>query len=487
MLALNAVLAASLAPLLYLLLTRCFRCLPGAAVWPALAAAVYPTVTVFSQVALSENLLLPLTVVWLICFGKLLDARSRPASAGWGIGFGACAIALLAVHGRMATAAALTAAALVFLALRRRAPGLSALLGLGVMACGYLLVRRLDAFLISANNQGKLPSEAGERLANLDSVSGWLAVARNVLGETWYVMVATLGVFVIYVITGGLRELGGIRRRDAGTPELVAQSPSRDGSRGARSLRSRRSAISNARTRSSTAATSRSSSPRCWRSPSFDSLRGARRPGLLRVVVAVIDDIHPGGRRASVDDSSVGGPEPLEHRRAPVPHVEPRAGCVHRRRRRWPWAPPRPWWWSAGAGRLRSRRWCSSCFCRRRRWSSTIRCSAANMRSTRMVGRARAVARRATHGWLRYDVDHYDVFGRFAYQWFMPDTRFVLSRAHRQLTCALRHQRASVGVGSSRSARACSLGRSGARPDAVQDRDVAMSCAAAAQRRRTNV
>ena len=62
MLALNALLAASLAPLLYLLLTRCFRCSPGAAVWPALAAAFYPSVTVFSQVALSENLLLPLTV-----------------------------------------------------------------------------------------------------------------------------------------------------------------------------------------------------------------------------------------------------------------------------------------------------------------------------------------------------------------------------------------------------------------------------------------
>ena len=79
-LALNAVLAASLAVLLYLLLTRCFGASPGAAVWPALAGAAYPSVTTLSQVAMSENLLFPLTVIWLICFGKLLDARTAAAA-----------------------------------------------------------------------------------------------------------------------------------------------------------------------------------------------------------------------------------------------------------------------------------------------------------------------------------------------------------------------------------------------------------------------
>jgi hypothetical protein len=48
-----------------------------------------------------------------------------------------------------------------------------------------------------------------------------LAVGRNLAGQTWYLMVATLGVLVMFVLAGGLRELPRIRQRDAGTPELV--------------------------------------------------------------------------------------------------------------------------------------------------------------------------------------------------------------------------------------------------------------------------
>ena len=48
----------------------------------------------------------------------------------------------------MATAAALSVAALVALALRRRLPAVSALVGLGAIVAGYALARWLNDFLL---------------------------------------------------------------------------------------------------------------------------------------------------------------------------------------------------------------------------------------------------------------------------------------------------------------------------------------------------
>jgi hypothetical protein len=80
----NAALAASLVPLLYLLLTRCFEVAPSYALGGAIAGAAYPTVTSISQVALSESALFPLTVVWLFSVGMLLSATGRRA-VWWGL------------------------------------------------------------------------------------------------------------------------------------------------------------------------------------------------------------------------------------------------------------------------------------------------------------------------------------------------------------------------------------------------------------------
>lgn len=220
-LALNAALAAALVPLLYLLLTRCFRIAPRVAVLPAIAAAAYPTITLLSQVAMSENLLVPLVVVWLLCCGGLFDAGSRRAQSVWGAALGACTLALYVTHGRMIVAVALTVGALVVLSLRRRIPVSPTVIALAVMAAGYPAMRRLNDFLVSTNWAGRAPNEAGERLSGLGDVGALLSVARNLVGQTWYVMGASLGVIVVFAVGGGLRGLTTVRRRDAGTPELV--------------------------------------------------------------------------------------------------------------------------------------------------------------------------------------------------------------------------------------------------------------------------
>ena len=191
----NALLAASLAPLLYLMLTRTFRVSAERAVWPALAAAAYPSVTIFTQATLSENLLLPLAVGWLVCVGALVDAapRRRPA---WAAATAVCAVWLWAAHGRMIVAPVITAAAFLVLAAARRGYMRAALLGVAVLAAGAVGVHELNAFLISRSWDGHAPDEVARRLSTIESAGGVAAFLRNLVGMSWYLVVASLGTVV---------------------------------------------------------------------------------------------------------------------------------------------------------------------------------------------------------------------------------------------------------------------------------------------------
>ena len=194
-LVLNAVLAATLAPLVYLLLTRCFSVRREAAVWPALAAAAYPSVTIYTQVAMSENLLLPLTVLWLLCAGCMLQAGTQRRQLAFAAATAACAAWLWAAHGRMIVAVGLTAV-LFAVMLWRRTELRPALAGLAVLAVGLVAAHLLDHFLVSRNWGGHAKSEVSGRLSTVESVGGIGAFLRNLVGQSWYVAVATLGVLV---------------------------------------------------------------------------------------------------------------------------------------------------------------------------------------------------------------------------------------------------------------------------------------------------
>lgn len=220
-LVLNAVLAASLAPLLYLLLTRCFEVPARSAVWPALAAAAYPSVTIYTQLALTENLLLPLVVLWLVCFGNLLEARTMRRRLTWGGATSFCAAFLWAVHGRMIVAIGLTVVAFLALLITRRPTARAALLGLAIMAAGVAAVHLLDHFLVTRNYGGQQPDEAGQRLSTLDNASGVFAFLRNLVGQTWYLMVASLGVTVAAGVAAGSSLLENLRRRRATSSDLL--------------------------------------------------------------------------------------------------------------------------------------------------------------------------------------------------------------------------------------------------------------------------
>ncbi|HEY5976731.1 MAG TPA: hypothetical protein VIT85_02645 [Solirubrobacterales bacterium] len=214
-LALNAALAASVFPLLYLLLTRFVGVPPAGAVWAALAGSVYPAVTVLSQASLSENALFPLVCVWLVAIGGLFaNAERRPAAEIWAIGLGLSTTALLAVHGRMIVAVVL-AGLVLLVGLRRNLRLGTCLLAVAVIVAGVIAVQVLNDHLLSQSYGAIAEAEAGDRVDEIDEGHGPLTAAANLVGQTWYLLVATFGLAAV-VVVDAIRRLR--RRADLSTP-----------------------------------------------------------------------------------------------------------------------------------------------------------------------------------------------------------------------------------------------------------------------------
>jgi hypothetical protein len=211
-LVLNAALAASVFPLLYLLLTRFGGVPPGVAIWAALAGAVYPAITVLSQVAMSENALFPLVCLWLLAFAGLLDARERRGQMLWALGLGAATGALWAVHNRMIVAVVLALAGLAWLAYRRRLrPGAVALAVL-VIALAFLGTHLLDDFIVDHNYGGSASDEFSSRMDELSHFGGLRTALANLFGQTWYLLVATFGLAAaaLFDFVGRVRRPGDV-------------------------------------------------------------------------------------------------------------------------------------------------------------------------------------------------------------------------------------------------------------------------------------
>lgn len=217
-LVLNAALAASVLPLLYVLLTRFGGVRPAVAFWAALAGALYPAVTVLSQVAMSENALFPLVCVWLIAFGGLASSPKRQGELLWAAGFGASTGALWAVHNRMVVAVAIAVAAMGWLALRRRLRPWALGLGLGAIALGVFGTHLLDNFVIDHNYAGSAADELSERTDQLFAVHGLRTAFANLVGQTWYLLVATFGLAAATCADYFRRRKGG----DGDPPAVVA-------------------------------------------------------------------------------------------------------------------------------------------------------------------------------------------------------------------------------------------------------------------------
>jgi hypothetical protein len=216
-LVLNAALAASVFPLLYLLLTRFGNVRPGVAIWAALAGASYPALTVLSQVAMSENALFPLVCLWLIAFGGLLSLEDRRGALLWAGALGTATGALWAIHNRMIVAVAIAVIGLVGLAGRRRIGAIACTLGLATIVLAFFGTRLLDEFLIADNYAGSAPDELSERREDLLAFQGLRTALANLIGQSWYLLVATFG-----LTAAAVADYAQGRRRDATSGERPA-------------------------------------------------------------------------------------------------------------------------------------------------------------------------------------------------------------------------------------------------------------------------
>lgn len=196
-LVLNAALAAAVFPLLYVLLSRFAGVPTRVALWAALAGAVYPAITVLSQVAMSENVLFPLVCVWLICFAGLLSTHPARHGLPWAIALGATTGALWAVHNRMIVAVAVAVVGMAWLAYRRRLRPTALAAGVIVIALFVLGTHFLDSFVVDHNYGGSATDEFTSRMHQLLHLAGLRTSLANLLGQTWYLLVATFGLAAV--------------------------------------------------------------------------------------------------------------------------------------------------------------------------------------------------------------------------------------------------------------------------------------------------
>ncbi len=202
---LNAALAAALVPLLYALVRTLVNVDRRVALLSAALAAAFPSVTILSQFAMSENLLYPAFAAWLLAAAKLLVDRARPLL--WSTSLAALTAVLFAVHGRMIVAVALAPRVLLGALRFRIVDARAAVAAFAVLAGGLVGEHLLDHHLADRNFSGGTDDVSG-RLHALRSAQTASVVARNLFGQTWYLLVASLALPVIaFAVARAHREL----------------------------------------------------------------------------------------------------------------------------------------------------------------------------------------------------------------------------------------------------------------------------------------
>ena len=150
--------------------------------------------TVLSQVAMSENALFPLVCVWLIAFAGLLSERERRPTSLWAAGarrrdgrpLGGPQPDDRRRRGRRWRG--WSGYRPPPPRARRRSSSASPSIALAVLGVHFL-----DSFLIDHNYGGSAPDELSDRMDELFQFGGLRTALANLLGQTWYLLVATFG------------------------------------------------------------------------------------------------------------------------------------------------------------------------------------------------------------------------------------------------------------------------------------------------------
>lgn len=214
-LGINALLSSAVFPLLYYLLTRTFRIGPRPALVVSFLAALYPPLVLYSLLVVAENALYVLTLLGVIALARLTAVRPGLPAWAWAIGCGVVTGFLYTTHGRTAPIVALLVGGLVLVGASRRDLRLPA--GAGVVTAGVTLLAGHDLNGYLARQIWGEPSGGGFGII-FDHIAD-PAVAKNLvmltLGQYWYFTVGTFGLFAL----GVFQAVRVLRRQVAEVPD----------------------------------------------------------------------------------------------------------------------------------------------------------------------------------------------------------------------------------------------------------------------------
>ncbi len=217
----NALLSSLVFPLVYLLLSRPYRVPPRTALVAAFLAALYPPLVVSTQFAAPESLLPVLVLLAALALAGVVTAHTPRGTVGWALVCGACAGALATTHSRTAPLVALLVLLLLVLAVVRRDLRGGPIVGVATAVALTLAGQRLNAWL----NQQSWGSRRDADLQRVLDSARTIASLRNVgallLGQYWYLFVATFGLFALGLIHATTRAVPPRtgQGRSSGTPD----------------------------------------------------------------------------------------------------------------------------------------------------------------------------------------------------------------------------------------------------------------------------
>jgi 4-amino-4-deoxy-L-arabinose transferase-like glycosyltransferase len=201
----NAVVSSLVFPLVYLLLSRPFRVPARTALVAAFLAALYPPLVVTTQFAAPESLLPVLVLLAAVALAGIVAARTSRAAVAWALVCGACAGALATTHSRTAPLLALLVLLLLVLAVLRRDLLGAPLAGVALAVAVTLAGQRLNAWLNAQSWGSRQDADLQHVLDNARSLGSLKNVAALVLGQYWYLFVATFGLVVLGLVHAAAR------------------------------------------------------------------------------------------------------------------------------------------------------------------------------------------------------------------------------------------------------------------------------------------
>lgn len=212
----NALLLASLLPLLWLVLRRIGGIEPGAAAVAALAGSVFPATLVHSSVALAESLLPVIVVLLVLAIWWALT--ERPA---WQrVLVAPISVAAYATHPRMLPALGLVIVGLLAAGAARRMPRGVAIVGVALAVVGVVAVRLINAAVVDARWSDQVTRAGSETrlLTRLFNPMNWPALVGGAIGQGWYVAATSLGLGA----AGTIALAAWIGKRPASDPARLA-------------------------------------------------------------------------------------------------------------------------------------------------------------------------------------------------------------------------------------------------------------------------